>query len=66
MSISVKLQSANDEWNALVHKNFDIEAACLKLQQEIRVLEDEYSQLSALPQNSSSQNVNSRAWMGRT
>ena len=57
MSISVKLQSANDEWNDLVHKNFDIEAACLKLQQEIRVLEDEYSQLGALPSNFSLQNA---------
>ena len=57
MSISVKLQSANDEWNDLVHKNFDIEAACLKLQQEIRILEDEYLQLSAFTSNFSLQNV---------
>ncbi|XP_075251695.1 pre-mRNA-splicing factor SPF27-like [Convolutriloba macropyga] len=48
MAVSTQLLSANDEWNHLVHKNFDIEAACLRLNQEITLLEEEYSRISAL------------------
>ena len=52
MSVSTKLLSSKDEWNHLVHKNFDIEAACLRLSNEITLLEEECSRLNAsAPQN---------------
>lgn len=47
MTVSSQLMSSSEEWNSLVHKNFDIEAACLRLSQEITLLEEEYSRVSS-------------------
>ena len=41
MAVSTQLSSAHEQWNHLVHKNFEIEAACLRLEQEIKLLEEE-------------------------